>query len=112
MSNDPTSDDPVRDLVRRAADRDPEPVPDPAASLADIRRRAAELQLTLVAGGGTVFVFEAGDWRIAEQQTVLDVAFPGEEHTVHTIAVREYTDELRARLVAEGLQIIDCRQDV
>src|SRR5690349_16774462 len=98
----------VRDLVKAADASEPEPEVDLAASLADIKQRAG--RLALLTGGGTVYVYVEGDWRIPHQRAVLDVAYPAEEIQVFTVPVGSYTPDMVAELRGQGLEIVDCRE--
>lgn len=69
-------------------------------------------RLTLVAGGGHVYVFPAGDWRIAHQRMVLDVAFPADDVGQRTIDAADYTPALRDGLRAAGFTVVDCRPEL
>lgn len=67
-------------------------------------------RVTLVAGGGSVYVFDAGDDRIAEQVMVLDIAYPGEDIGQFTIAADAYGPKLIETMRANGMTVLDFRR--
>lgn len=66
--------------------------------------------VALLAGGGTVYVFDKGDGRIADQVMLLDVAYPAEEPLVRHVR-RSGLDRVTAALLLDGVEIVDCRKD-
>jgi hypothetical protein len=71
---------------------------------------SAGARLWLLAGGGTVYVYDEGDPLIAHQAMMLDVVYPGDEVVTRSIPASRFDDTLIGKLRAEGLEVIDCRR--
>jgi hypothetical protein len=68
----------------------------------------ANERVTVLSGGGTVYLYAPGDPNIQAMSDVLDVAYPGSDVERVTVPVGTW-EAMRPRLREEGIEVVDVR---